>query len=162
MAEHYGTFVGTPKQSSPINPVDNAYERIADQILVRDVYTNAGATAQNDTIQCAVLGWETIIDPDGSKVHFTAGGAGCTLSLGDATHATALDNAVDIHAAGSANLLSAITVPNYYLPLWQLLGYASLAAAKAVAKQCELLFTIGGANFAAGTITWKLVGIRRI
>lgn len=163
MAEHYGTFVGAVKQLAPVQPVDNAFERVKDEVIVRDLFTNAAATAQNDTIQVAVnLGWETILDPDGCKAHWTAGGAGCTLSLGDATHPTALDNAVDISAAGSANLLSAITKPNYYLPLWQALGYATLAAAKAVALQCELIFTIGGAVFAAGTITWKLVGVRRI
>lgn len=161
MAKHLGAFVGTPRASAPLTPVDAAYERVMDETIVRDIWTNAAATAQNDTIQAAVVGWDTVIDWDNSVVHFTAGGAGCTLSLGDATHPTALDNAVAINAAGKANLGSAVTVPNSYLPLWQQLGYASLAAAKAVALQCELLFTIGGAVFAAGSIAFQLQGVRR-
>lgn len=161
MAEHYGTFVGTPKQTSPMVPVEAAYERVMDETIVRDLFTNAGATAQNDTLQAAIVGWDTILDPDECKAHWTAGGAGCTLSFGVAGHTTSLDNAVDIHAAGSANLLSAVTLPNYFLPLWQLCGYATLAAAKAVSAQAELIFTIGGAVFAAGTIAWRLRGVRR-
>lgn len=161
MTKHYGALVGTPKQSSPIIPVDNAYERVFDETIVRDLFTNAAATNNADTLQVAVLGWDSVLDPDECKAHWTAGGAGCTLSFGDAAHPTALDNAVDIHLAGSAALLSAITIPNYFQPLWQLLGYATLAAAQAVSTQCELLFTIGGANFAAGTLTWRLRGVRR-
>ena len=162
MTKHLGTFVGTPRASSPLTPVDNAYERNHDEVIVRDIYTNASATTFTDTIQAAVLGWDSVLDWDGSKVHWTAGGGSTTtLSLGDVTFPNGLDNAVDTHAAGSASLGSAVTVPNYGLPLWQALGYATLAAAKAVGRQCELLFTVNTANFAAGTIYWKLVGIRR-
>jgi hypothetical protein len=162
MTKHYGTFVGTPKQSSPPTPVDMGYERSFDETIVRDVYTNAGATAFTDTISAAIVGWDTLLDYDDCRAHWTAGGAGCTLSFGSAGFPNALDNAVDIHLAGAASLGSAITVPNYWRPVWQDLGYATLAAAKLVANQCELIFTINTANFAAGSLTWRLKGSRRL
>jgi hypothetical protein len=165
MAIHYGTYVGTPKQTAPLSPVDMFFERSKNEVLVRDVYTNVAATAENDTIEIIEqLGWESILDPDDCWFWNTAGGAGCTLSAGDATHPTGLLNAISIAAASPSvgtKLMQAVTPPNYYQPLWQQLGYASLAAAQAVSKKAQLIFTIGGAVFAAGTIAWKLEGARR-
>ena len=158
MAKFYGIYVGTPKQTAPMQPVDHAYERIEEQVIVRDSITLAAAI--NDVVQAAVVGWETIIDP-GSKAYFAALGAGSEYDFGDITYPTALDSAVATSAAGSANLLSAVTAGNLFQPIWQMLGYATLAAALAVGPQCELLFKIvGGA--AAGAFSWKLTGARKI
>jgi hypothetical protein len=102
-----------------------------------------------------------VIDPFESFVTFGALGASTTLGLGDATFPAALDSAVSTAAAAQKQILSAITIGNYFQPLWSLLGYASLAAAQKVGTQCELLFTIGGAA-ATGVVTWSLKGERRI
>ena len=162
MAIHYGQYVGTVKQTSPFQPVDNFFERCANEVLGRDVYTNAGVTADGDTIELVEqLGWETILDPDECWLWNTAGGAGCTLSIGDAANPAVLANAISIAAAspvGGEKMLQAVGVASFYQPLWQLLGYASLAAAKQVASNAQLIATIGGAAFAAGSIAWKLEG----
>ena len=157
MAKFYGIYVGTPKQTAPMQPVDHAYERIEEQVIVRDVITLAAAI--NDTVQAAVVGWETILDP-GSKFYNAAAGAGSLVNFGDVTYPTALDAAVAISGAGSANLLSAVTPGNLFKPLWQMLGYADLPTALAIGPQCELLFKITG-GAAAGAFAWKLTGARK-
>ncbi|MGH6971050.1 MAG: hypothetical protein ACREEQ_05505, partial [Caulobacteraceae bacterium] len=151
MAEHFGSLVGTPSQSSPLTLVDNAYARCPMDVIVRDTIALAAAPVA-DTIQAAVVGWDTVLDPDDCFLHTSGLGAGVTLSFGAAGFATALDDAVAVNAAGNVNLCSALGIGSYYQPLWQALGYASLAAAKAVANQCELLFTLAGAA-ATGTVT---------
>lgn len=163
MATIYGSLVGTPKQNTPFTAVDQAYERCFDEVLVRDTIV-LNATANGTLIQAiAGLGWESVLEPNGCKAFWGVLGAGVTLSFGDVTFPTALDNAVDVHAAGNALLMSAVAITKYYQPLWQILGYATLAAAQAVAQQCTLIFTLGGANTAAGnqSVVWRLSGARR-
>ena len=161
---HYGALVGTPKQASPMTPVDSAYERSFDEVIVRDTFV-CNATPQNDLIEAVQnLGWESVLSPSGCKAYWGALGTSVTFSLGDVTYPAGLDSAVAAATAGSATLLSAIAIANYYKPLWQLLGYASLAAAQAVGKQCTLFFTIGGAATAGSnqSFTWELKGARRL
>jgi hypothetical protein len=154
-----GSLYGTPITSYPPIPVDKAYSRTNQEILVRDTITLAAAPAA-DTVLALITGWETVLDIYDCFWSSAALGAGVTLSLGDATYPTALDNAVASNAAQQKQAGSAVTFGNYGKPLWALLGYASLAAAQAVAAQCTLLFTIGGAA-ATGVLSWRFAGERR-
>jgi hypothetical protein len=160
MTKRYGSLVGAVKQLTPTRPVDMAYENTRDMILCRDTILLAAAPA-NDTIQLAIVGWETILAP-GSMIWFDALGAATTLSVGDITYPTALVNAQDTHtAAGNVNASKNLTIDKYFQPLWQALGYADLKTAQAVGAQCELLGKIGG-GAATGNVTWNLSGHRRI
>ncbi|MBI1684459.1 hypothetical protein [Caulobacter hibisci] len=158
MAKFYGSLVGTPKQSVRPIPTSHQHENGTDHVLVRD--TIELAAAANDTVQLAVLGWETVLAPTGT-FWFDDLGTGCTISVGDVTYPNALCNAQDVAtAAGSALLLKSVDIANYFKPLWQQLGYASLAAARLVGAKCELLFKVNTAA-AAGTLTWQLHGQQR-
>lgn len=161
MAKQYGVYVGTPKQASPMRPVDAAYENCDAAILVRDKVEVAAAAA--DTVQLAVLGWETILDPFECVFACDDLGAGGTIKIGDVTYPAAFANAVDTDAAalGRTTMLSAVDINNYYKPLWEMLGYATLAAAKLVGAQCELLLT-RNTTAGAGTLVWQMKGQRRI
>ncbi|HEY1448851.1 MAG TPA: hypothetical protein VGF33_09960 [Caulobacteraceae bacterium] len=163
MTLRFGSLAGAPSQAGVYTQIDAAYFDSITKTVVRDTITLAAAPAADTILACPAggLGWESILDPDECWAHWSALGAGVTVSLGDATFPTALDNLVAMAAAGKANLLSAVTPPNYYLPLWQQLGYATLAAALAVAKQPTLIFTTSGAA-ATGTLTWRLEGSPRI
>lgn len=161
MTKRYGSLVGSVKQNVPFRPVDSAFENGKDMILVRDTILLAAAPIA-DTISLGVFGWESVLDPVGCDVYFDALGAASTLSVGDVTYPAALAAATDTHtAAGSMKALKTITIGNWFQPLWQQLGYASLAAAKAVGNQCELLATIAG-GAATGNVTWQFKGARRI
>jgi len=154
---HYGSLVGAIKQSAVYQQVDSAYESAVDQVIVRDTITLAAAPV-NDLVQVAVnIGWDSILDPDGCKVHWAALGGGSELSFGDLNYPAALDAAFATNAAGSQTLLSAIGIGSYYQPLWQQLGFASLAAAQAISQQATLVFTVLGAA-ATGVVTWQLKG----
>lgn len=159
MAKYYGSLVGSllsAVQSTPLIPT--TLKNGQDQILIRDtIELNAVA---NDTVQLAVLSWETVLSPSG-LFYFDDLGTGCTISVGDITYPNALCNAQDVAtAAGSALIMKSVDIANYFKPLWQQLGYASLAAAKAVGEKCELLFKVNSAA-AAGTLTWQLFGQKR-
>lgn len=161
MTKRFGALVGAVKQLSPMRPVDAAYENCKEQVLVRDQIELAAAPAA-DTVQLAVLGWETVIDPYQSDFSFDALGANTTVSIGDVTYPTALVNALDTHtAAGTSKVVKAPDIDAYFQPLWQMLGYATLAAAKLIGNQCELLLTINTAA-ATGGIVWQIKGARRI
>ena len=161
MAKQYGSLVGTPHQASPPKMADMAFERGKDQVLVRD--TVELAAAAGDTVQLAVLGWETVLDPTGCQFWCDDLGAGGTISIGDVTDFDAFAAAVDTDTAalGLTSMLTALDISLYFKPLWAMLGYASLAAAKAVGDQCELLLTRSAAA-GAGTICWQMKGSRRI
>lgn len=160
MTKRYGSLVGAVKQLVPMRPVDTAFENGKDMILVRDTVLLAAAPIA-DTIQLAIVGWETVIDPVTSDIYFDALGAGTTLSVGDVTYPAALGAATATNAAGSMKALKTITIGNWFQPVWQQLGYASLAAAKLVGNQCELLGTIAG-GAATGNVSWQFKGARRI
>jgi hypothetical protein len=156
MTKYYGSLLGTPKQANrPIN-VSSSLERGSDHILARDTILLAAA-AIADTFQLAVLPWETVIDPFRSDWSWAAQGAGAVFNVGDVTFPTALNNALAVNALGTGKLLASVAIANYFKPLWQLLGYANLAAAKAVGLQCELLCKVTGAA-ATGQVTWQLSG----
>lgn len=161
MADLYGALVGTPSQATPITPADAAYAGSKDQVIVRDRIELVAAAAAA-TIRGAVVGWETVLDPYASHFSFDDLGVGNTLSFGNVTYPNALCNAQDVAtAAGSASLLKSVDIANYYKPLWEQLGYATLAAAKLIGDQCELLFTVNSAA-ATGTLVWQIKGAKRI
>lgn len=141
-------------QSTPL--VSPAYKGGGDQVLIRD--TVEVAAAANDFISLGKVSWESVINPHTSKFYFDDLGTGCTLSIGDVTYATALCSAQDVAtAAGSADVMKSVDIANYFKPLWQVLGYASLAAAKLIGSRCELLAKVNTAA-AAGTLSWQIMG----
>lgn len=162
MADLYGALVGTPSQAVPITPAPAAYAGSRDITIVRDKIELAAAAA-NTTIRAAVVGWETVLDPFACDFSFDdLSGAGATLSFGNVTYPNALCNAQDVAtAAGTAKALKSVDINNYYKPLWEQLGYASLAAAKLIGDSCELMFKVNTAA-ATGTLVWQLRGAPRI
>lgn len=161
MTARYGIYVGAVKQLSPPQQVDSAYTRTFDEILVRDVITFAAAPIADTVEAISNLGWESVLDPGQCVAYWGAMGAATTFTFGDVTFPAAFDTGVAVSAAGKASLLSVITPANYYQPLWQQLGYATLAAAKLVAAAATLKFTLAGGAF-TGSLAWRLVGARRI
>lgn len=162
MAKFYGSLVGAPGQLNPPRLADMGFGHVRDEILVRDTIELA-AIAAADTVSLCVLGWESVLDPPGCIFFCDDLGTGGTVSIGDVTYPAALAATVntDSAALGSTNMCSAVDIANYFKPLWQMLGYATLAAAKLVGAQCELLMTRNAAP-ATGTVTWQLKGQRRI
>jgi hypothetical protein len=158
-AKYYGTYVGTPLQSMPPRPVDEAYHHGAYKLMVRDSVTLAGAVV-NGAISLGFLGWTAVIDPFNSQFANAALGAGVLLSVGDVTYPAALSAAASASAASGATRLQTV-VAGYFQPLWQALGYPDLPTAQAVGQKCELLATITGAP-ATGFFAWQLVGSERM
>lgn len=162
MAKQYGSLVGTPLyNTTPPRQSDMGLTRAKNEVIVRDTVELAAAAA--DTVSLCKLGWESIIDPFGSLWSCDDLGTGGTIKIGDVTYPAALASAVNTDSAALANqsLVSAVDIANYFKPLWAMLGYATLAAAQAVGSQCELLLTRNTAA-GAGTITWQILGSRRI
>lgn len=161
MAKQYGSLVGAVHQLSPFRPADMGFEHVHDEILVRDTVELAAAAA--DTVQLCVLGWESVLNPSGCVFWCDDLGAGGTISIGDVTYpaAMALTVNTDTAALGSTSMMSAIDIANYFKPVWQMLGYATLAAAKLIGNQAEILLTRNAAA-GAGTISWQMTGQRRI
>lgn len=158
MAKQYGSLVGAVILAAAEKPaaVSPALKDGTDRVLRRDTVEVAAAAA--DQVHLATVDWDVVLNPNTSMFHFDDLGTGCTLSVGDAAHPNALCNAQDVAtAAGSASLLKSVNIDSYYKPLWAQLGYATLAAAKAVADRCDLIFTVNTAA-AAGTLSWQLVG----
>lgn len=133
--------------------------RVGGQVrrLAHDVYT--GDLAQDDTVSLGKFDWDTILDPTLSIVEFSDFGTSVTLDIGDVTYPAALCDGQDIAtAAGTANPLKTVSIADRRKPLWQMLGYATLAAAKAVGARCELLASFKDANPASGTLGWTIYG----
>ena len=161
MTKRYGSLVGALKQLVPIKPIPMALENSTDRILARDTILLAAAPIA-DTISLGFFGWESVLDPTSCDLYFDALGANSTVSVGDVTNPAALAAATDTHtAAGSLKMLKTITIGNWFQPLWQQLGYATLAAAKLVGTNCELLATIAG-GAATGNVSWQIKGSVRI
>ena len=160
MATLYGSLVGTPQNATPPIPSDKSFSRTSQGVLVCDTITLAAA-AIGTIIHADTLGWETMLDPYECFASNAALGASTTISFGDITYPAALDAAYATNAASQKTLMSAIGIGSYFQPLWSQLGYATLAAAKAVSNQCNLGFTVGGAA-ATGVFTWRLLGQRRM
>lgn len=156
----FGSLVGTPINATPPQLADKSYSRTSQGIIVCDTITLAAAAIAT-IIRADTVGWETVLDPYECFASNAALGASTTVSFGDVTNPAALDAAYSTVAAAQKTLLSAITIGNYFQPLWSQLGYATLAAAKAVSAQCNLGFTIAG-GAATGVFTWRLCGQRRI
>jgi hypothetical protein len=125
--------------------------------LAHDNYV--GDLAENDVVSLGKFDWDTILDPALSIVEFTDFGTGVTLDIGDVTYPTALTDGQDIAAAaGTVNPLKSVSIANRRKPLWSMLGYATLAAARAIGPRCELLASFKDANPDSGTIGWTLYG----
>lgn len=157
MTTYYGALVGTPRNATPPQPIPQIYKGSDDVVLVRDrIELNAVAAS---VVELALLPWNTIIDPYNSDFSFDDLGAGAvTFSIGDVTYPTAFCNATDVNAAaGTAKVMKSVDIANYFKPLWQVLGYATLAAAKLVAAQCTLIGTVNAAT-GAGTLVWQIRG----
>lgn len=157
MAKFFGSIVGavlSAVQSTPL--VSIAHRRGTDQVIIRDTIELAAAAA--DQVSLCIVDWETVINPLQSTFWFDDLGTGNTVSIGHASFPNALCNAQDTStAAGSALIMKSVDIANYFKPLWQQLGFATLAAARAVSKQCELIATINSAA-ATATLTWQIVG----
>lgn len=161
MTTRYGALVGAIKQAEPFRQVPNGRENIEQQVLVRDRIELAAAPA-NDVVELAVLPWETKIDPYQSDFSFDDLGTGVTFSVGDVTYPTALCNVQDVAtAAGTAKICKSVDIAKYWMPLWEMLGYASLEAAQLVGRQCQLLGKIGTAA-ATGTVAWQITGVKHL
>jgi hypothetical protein len=163
MATFYGALVGTPKNATPPTPVPNTLENGKDSIIVRD-RIELSAAAIGDLIELARdVPWETVIDPYNSDFSFDDLGTSVTMSIGDGgTYFNALCSAQDVAtAAGTAKICKSVDIANYYKPLWQVLGYSTLAAAKAVAASCDIYAKIAG-GAATGTFVWQIRGQRRM
>ena len=157
MANQFGSLVGavlSALQSTPL--VSIALKGGTDTAFIRDTCEVAAAAA--DTVTLGKLDWESLINPVTSVFWFDDLGTGNTVSVGDASFPNALCNAQDTStAAGSALILKSVDIANYFKPLWQQLGHATLAAAKLTGKQCTLLAKVNAAA-GAGTLTWQIMG----
>lgn len=157
MTKRYGTIAGAARQSDGWAGQDPAHRNGRIATLADDTIEFAAAPAA-DTVSAAILRWDTILDPYGSDFSFDDLGTSCTLSLGDVTYPNALCNAQDVAtAAGTAKACKSVDIASYFKPLWQVLGYADIDAAKAVGSRCELLFTVNTAAV-TGTLSWRLKG----
>lgn len=132
--------------------VNSPVRRLAHDVVTADA-------AQNDTVSLGSFDWDTILDPDLSIVEFTDFGTSVTLDIGDVTYPLALLDSQDIAtAAGTVNPLKSVTIANRRKPLWSMLGYASLAAARLIGARCELLAKFMDANPDSGTLGWTIYG----
>lgn len=160
MTIRLGSLVGAVLNLVPPQPVDMALHRSTDRVLMRDTVLLAAAPIA-DVISLGSFGWETVLDPLECLLYFDALGASTTLSVGDVTYPAALAAATATNAAGNLRMMSAVTIGNWFQPLWKLLGYADLKTALAVGSKCALLATIAGAA-ATGNVTWQMKGSARI
>jgi hypothetical protein len=162
MTTYYGSKVGTLKQATRPTPIPSVFERGTDHILCRD--TIELAAAAGSLVELAVLPWETVISPS-SRLWFDDLGSAQTFDIGDVTYPTALVSGTDTGTAASGAdgvaFLKSVDIANYFKPLWEMLGYASLAAAKLIGAQCQLLGRVN-TNTATGTVTWQISGQARL
>jgi hypothetical protein len=155
MAKLIGSLVGAPVQNlqaSGYGLVPNLFKDGSDQILVRDV-VQFNNNVIGDVISLGVFKSTAYLDYAGSNVFFDAVGAGVTLNIGDAAHASALNSAMSLAAQGQLPLAKAKAVQMGF-PLWQRLNWASDPGGT-----IELLATIGGAAPTNGmNFAWQIVG----
>lgn len=156
MVKYLGSKVGTPRAATPPSLVSPSLANSKDSVIVRDtIELSAVATS---TVSMGYMPWETVLDPFGSDFSFDDLGTSVTFSIGDVTYPTALCSATDVAtAAGTAKVCKSLDIANYFKPLWETLGYATLAAAQAIGSQCELLGTVNTAT-ATGTLSWQIKG----
>lgn len=156
MTKHIGVYAALAAASSAgltdAGRINAQVRRLAHDYVTVDA-------AQDDTIKLGQFDWDTLLDPTLSIVEFDDFGTSVTLDIGDVTYPAALLADQDIAtAAGTVNPLKTLTIAKRRQPLWQALGYASLAAARAVGSRCELLASFKDANPASGTLGWTIYG----
>lgn len=108
------------------------------------------ASEVGSKIYLADLPWDLKLLPDLCKIHFDDAGTSVTLDIGDASNDDSLAADIDIAtAAGSSSMMPVIDRSNYGKPLWQILGYATRAAAVATGAKARVYATIAGATTGA-------------
>lgn len=117
-----------------------------------------------DIASVIVLGdikWDAIPIAHLSTFTYDAAGAAVTVTVGDANFPAAFVNGQTLVAAGSTGLMAAVDRSLFGKPLWQVLGYASLATAQKYRESCRLQMTTAAQVVAALTdIFWFLGGTR--
>ena len=163
MATFFGVLLGTPKNAVPPVSIPNTFENGRQQVIARDRITLAAAAIADLVEMARNIPWETVLDVHQCQFSFAALGAGSTVSIGDgATNPAALSAAISTAVATKGvDALAAVAIANHHKPLWQLFGYATLAAARAVTPACTIYAKIGGAA-ATGLMTWQFMGVRRM
>ena len=156
MAKFYGQLAGVPIQTLLSGVALASGARLAgssaDQVLWRDVVMTAGNVV-GDVVSLGMFRASAFIDTVNSQVAYGAFGAGCTLSIGDASFPAGLRAALPIAAAGSTSMFAGPPAAQLVAPLWQRLGYASSPGGS-----IELLAAFGGANPANAPLAWQLFG----
>ena len=136
----YGTHVRGKAESSPPAQADPGYSETRIKNHADTLTFSAGASVGSKGY-IGKLPSSALILPQ-SRFYFGAAGAGATLELGDSNSASGLASAVDVSAAGSADVLEAKTAGARLAPLWQHLGYSSDPGGA-----LDLYFSITGADF---------------
>lgn len=156
MTKHIGAYAtAAAATSTGLNDKDRVNGEV--RRLAHD-YVTVDAAA-DDTIRLGYFDWDTLLDPVQSVIEFDDLGTGVTMDVGDVTYPAALVDGQDVAtAAGTVSPVKSVAAANRRKPLWGMLGYASLAAAKAVGARCELLASLKDANPASGTVAWSIYG----
>ncbi|HYE47304.1 MAG TPA: hypothetical protein VEA44_16185 [Caulobacter sp.] len=156
MTAYIGALYGAAHAAASWQGLNPAYRNGRVARLVKDYWT--GDAAQNDTVSLGFFDWGTVFD-EHSRINFSDFGTSVNLDVGDATNPDGLIDGQDIStAAGNVELLKSVAIGDRHKPLWQMLGHASIDAAKDIAPQCELLATFMDANPASGTLAWTIYG----
>ncbi|WP_303829389.1 hypothetical protein [Asticcacaulis taihuensis] len=163
MARILGLFVGALLAANPYKAPPAQLAGGGLRVLRNDT-TELNANAVADVVPLGTFHWETVIDPS-SQIANDAFAANTTISVGDATYPAALAAAASVSTAGSRSLVASVDIAKYPMPLWKVLGYASLAAAKLTnSSGCELIATLGastGTPTFTGTLSWLIKGIEK-
>jgi hypothetical protein len=161
MPDFNGDLVGTPLAAAAgANPynVPNALKGGTDVVLIRDTIEVVTAFAQNDRVKLGDFPSDVIINPLQSQIYFDDMGTSITMDVGSTATENALVAAQDVAtAAGSCGFYKNVDVANYWKPLWQVLGLgADPGGTIAIFAKLE------GGDPGTGTITWQVVGQRRL
>lgn len=148
-----GQQVPTRDAGAPHKQAPSGVHKSALTLLVIDRAVWAAAADIGSTVDMVDLPSTCIPLPGDCPVIRTALGAGVTMSIGDATYPSGLVNALDVAAAGQADLLASKAASTWGDPLWKLLGYPADPA-----KNIRLRATFAGANAAAGTLAYRISG----
>lgn len=119
-------------------------------------------TETGSKVYMADLPLDLILDPGFSFIYFDDAGTSVVLDIGDANDDNALADNIDVAtAAGSSSMMAAVDRANYGKRLWELLGYATRAAAVTANSngKARIYATVAGANLSAATdLFWKFGG----
>ncbi|WP_397402712.1 hypothetical protein [Phenylobacterium sp.] len=160
MPDFNGDLVGTPLAAAAgANPynVPNALKGGTDVVLMRDTIELITAFAQNDRVKLGDFPSDVIINPVQSTIWFDNLGASTTMDVGSTASEAALVAAQATSAAGSCLFYKNVDVANYWKPLWQVLGLAADPGGT-----IAIFAKLEAADPGVGTMTWQIVGQRRL